>query len=146
MFIYKFNQHTKKYYKYDTDDVDIFTPMFDEGLHDNSIDPTAFHRHVCVYCNTAFSSRNKLFHHLGYMNIDIRPPHLQGTDDMMSGYDSDMGDYGFELKKKRKRHHKRKSYSRTRSYSVAKKRLKKSRQNDVKTLSAIFENGLKIVS
>jgi hypothetical protein len=142
MFIYKFNQHTKKYYKYDTDDVDIFTPMFDESLHDNSITPVPLPHHACVYCNTMFPSRNKLFHHLGYMNIDIRPPHLQGTDHMMSGYDSDMGDYGFELKKKRSR--KRRANYKAHSFSVARKRLKKSRQNEVKHLSSMLENGLKL--
>ena len=32
MFLYKFNWFTNKYYKYDTDDIDLFSPMFDDKL------------------------------------------------------------------------------------------------------------------
>ncbi len=31
----------------------------------------------CVYCNKVFISRNKLFRHLGYCNVDIRPKKLK---------------------------------------------------------------------
>lgn len=95
MFLYKFNEHTGKYYKYDTDDVNIFTPMFDESLHDNSWKPTIFCKRICMYCYHVFPSRNQLFHHLGFMNIDIT---TKNDTPVENGYDIDMGDYGLEEK------------------------------------------------
>lgn len=83
MIVSRYNKYTGKYYHYDLDDYDYFTPMFDEGLHvdglqDDSFDMEAklhaevHHMRTCLYCNTEFSSRNKLFKHLGYHGIDIR--------------------------------------------------------------------------
>ena len=84
MFLIKYNNFTGKYYKYDTDDHDIFAPMFDEGLHKNDIiahcEPGT---KVCAYCHTEFSSRNQLFKHLGYHGLDIRDFTRFDTDVMM---------------------------------------------------------------
>lgn len=82
MFVYNINKYNGITYKYDLDDYDIMNdPAFDETLHDNSIDVNSFsslgHMYNCAYCKQAFESRNKLFYHLGYMNIDIRP---KGSD------------------------------------------------------------------
>jgi hypothetical protein len=100
MFVYKYNDFTKKYYKYDSDDVDLFEPMFDEELHDNDMTPLVKHPTTCMYCNTKFSSRNQLFHHLGYMNIDIRCAKSTTCD--TDEYNMDMGEFGFEPKPKKR--------------------------------------------
>ena len=74
MFLIRLNDFTGKYYKYDTDDYDMFTPMFDDGLHVDTGEEIvcSYKSKVCAYCQTEFPSRNKLFYHLGYHNIDIR--------------------------------------------------------------------------
>lgn len=74
MFIYHTNSHTGITYKYDHDEYDIFTPMFDRTLHDDNIDidPQWYYPKTCAYCDTTFPSRNKLFYHLGFMNIQTR--------------------------------------------------------------------------
>jgi hypothetical protein len=98
MFVYKYNEYTKKYYKYDSDLVDLFDPMFDDDLHDNNLTPMTLLTKKCMYCNTEFSSRNQLFHHLGFMNIDIRNANfLLNYEDH---HNSEMGEFGFEPKKK----------------------------------------------
>lgn len=110
MLMYKYNFFTRKYYMYDTDDHDILSEMFDDALHDNDIDPHVSNKLTCGYCGTRFLSRNRLFHHLGYMNIDISKikRHTMDIDTSNghgngngngngSGYDSDMGDFGFTL-------------------------------------------------
>ena len=74
MHVFKYNEYTKKYYKYDADEVDLCDPMFDHDLHNNRLTPMTMHPKICMYCNKVFSSRNQLFYHLGYMNIDIRIP------------------------------------------------------------------------
>ena len=45
---------------------------------------------TCGYCGHRFSSRNKLFTHLGYMNVDIRPnlKMIEGPPPL-DGYESD---------------------------------------------------------
>lgn len=99
MFLYKFDWFTKKYYKYDTDDVDLFSPMFDDKLHDNDITPSNLSKRICMYCNTCFSSRNKLFHHLSYMNINTKPYNDNMDEDKNDEYQSDKGEYGYEMKR-----------------------------------------------
>ena len=87
MFLIKYNEFTRKYYKYDTDDHDILTPMFDELLHkqDITIDPDMMtDTKICYYCHTEFPSRNQLFKHLGYHGIDIRDFTRFDTDVMMN--------------------------------------------------------------
>lgn len=95
MFLYKYNQYTGKYYKYDMDDYDIMTPMFDETLHipdDQGMTWDTKSQTTCMFCGTTFDSRNKLFYHLGFMNIDIRKSGFDGTNE----YDDDKGDFGME--------------------------------------------------
>ena len=71
MFLIKTNIWNGKTYQYDEDKYDIFTDMFDEKLHNNDITPLIINPYVCGYCQTIFSSRTKLFYHLGYMGINI---------------------------------------------------------------------------
>lgn len=137
MFVYKFNNFTQKYYKYDTDDIDLFTDMFDENLHNNDITPMVCNPNQCMYCCTVFSSRNKLFHHLGFMNIDIRRKYEQYGND----YDSNMGDFGLEKKRWRKRRmYKRNRWLKYKLHNNFKKDCKKG----LKDLSNLFSNGLTI--
>lgn len=72
MFLIKKNPFDGKTYTFDTDEYDMFTDMFDESLHDNTLEPQIDNRMVCAYCQTCFLSRNKLFYHLGFMGIDVR--------------------------------------------------------------------------
>jgi hypothetical protein len=73
MHLIRKNPFTKKHYRYDTDDVNIFTDMFDDELHNSMSTPEPeIDRYTCGYCQTMFESRNQLFYHLGYMGIDIR--------------------------------------------------------------------------
>ena len=101
MFVYKFNKYTGKYYKYDTDDVDLFSPMFDEQLHpqddefeaDYKLDPSF--GMMCAFCQTEFETRSQLFKHLGYMGLNIR----RATEESYSKYDIEKGEYGMVFKK-----------------------------------------------
>lgn len=86
MFVYKYNNFEKKYYKYDTDNIDIFSPMFDEELHQNELTPYNLHRTICQYCNTEFSSRNKLFYHLKFMNIDTVKKYIPSDNEIIEYY------------------------------------------------------------
>ena len=81
MFVYKFNDYTKTYYRYDHDEHDMDTVEFDVTLHDNNLEVVPTCKTRCVYCGTEFTSRNKLFYHLGFMNIDIRTPTEKGVID-----------------------------------------------------------------
>ena len=70
--MYKYNQYAQRHYKYRLEDIDMSSPMFDESLHDNDLNfSKPYPSHICMYCECFFESRNKLFHHLGFMNIDI---------------------------------------------------------------------------
>jgi len=72
MHILKYNKYTHRYYKYNLEDVDISSSMFDENIHDNDIDfEKPMPKTRCMYCNTIFKTRSDLFYHLGFMNIDI---------------------------------------------------------------------------
>jgi hypothetical protein len=121
MFIYKYNSFTKQYYKYEADDVNLFSPMFDNDIHDNNTTYISLHRNICMYCNTCFASRNKLFHHLSYMNINTKH---SDEDTMDDGYQSDKGDYGYELVIKNKK----KSIIKKRNYWLVKKQIKKKKR------------------
>jgi hypothetical protein len=72
MFFYKVNPWNNKLYKYDSDEYDLFSPMFDHNLHINEKIPQIINPYVCGYCGTSFDSRNRLFYHLGYNGIDIK--------------------------------------------------------------------------
>ncbi len=77
MFLYKYNKYTGKYYQYDMDFYDMFSPMFDDFLHpdhDNfeinyHMDPE--YALTCAFCGTKFNTRTQLFKHLAYMGINI---------------------------------------------------------------------------
>ena len=132
MFLYKFNWFTNKYYKYDTDDVDLFSPMFDDKLHDNNVTHLNLSKRICMYCNTCFTSRNKLFHHLSFMNINTNYNRYNEStnmdEDKNDGFQSDMGEYGYEMKEikslnKIRRIHKK------RRYWLNKRNIKKQKRN-----------------
>jgi hypothetical protein len=72
MFICKTNVWNGKSYTYDSDEYDMFTPMFDEQLHNNDHIAQIVNPYVCGYCQTSFESRSRLFYHLGFMGIDVR--------------------------------------------------------------------------
>lgn len=74
MWIYNFNNWTQQYYKYPKDQCDMNHVMFDQSLHNNDLTPMTLHKTKCMYCHTDFPTRKELFHHLGFMNIDIRKP------------------------------------------------------------------------
>jgi len=144
MFLYKFNWHNKKYYKYDTDDVDLFSPMFDDNLHDNNVTHLNLSKRVCMYCNTCFPSRNKLFYHLSYMNINTKPyddneSSTNMDEDRKDGYQSDKGEYGYEIKRikslnKIRRLHKK------RRYWLIKKNVKRQKRNNKKRVMSDIIN------
>lgn len=142
MFIYKYNCHTNKYYKYDNDDIDLFSPMFDDTLHNNNITYITLDRNICMYCNTCFSSRNKLFHHLSYMNINTN----KVNTNMEDGYDSDKGDYGYELVKKKIKKIKR--IVKKRNYWYIKKNIKKHnrliKKKNINDITNMLNNKLNI--
>lgn len=122
MYIHKYNQYTQKHYRYALEDVDLTSPMFDERIHDNNIEviaPTSCN--VCMYCDCVFESRNKLFYHLGYMNIDI-------------GRDKD-------YYKQQKRHKRRFSLVKRFRYFVP---LKQKNREDANFLSGVMSKKLKL--
>lgn len=84
MYMFRKNPFTQKHYRYDTDDFDIFTEMFNDEIHDNTEVPVMSCRYTCGYCDVLFESRNQLFHHLGYMGIDIRKCGCNQTCDCAS--------------------------------------------------------------
>jgi hypothetical protein len=111
MQVYRFNDYTQTYFKYNIFEYDEKAHMFDESLHNNDFTPGYFHPRICIYCGAEFDSRNQLFKHLGFMNIDIRKSNGIG----LSLYDAEMGDFGMSLdipKLKRTRRHRRYDYYR----------------------------------
>lgn len=97
MFVYKYNQYTKKYYAYNLDLYDINSPMFNETLHshNDSNVPLTCTPYECGYCNTFFASRNSLFYHLGFMDIDIRKQDDESMEtDIENPLLNEYGDYG----------------------------------------------------
>ena len=74
MFLHsKKNVFTNKHYRIHLDDIeDIGSNQYNTNIHNNEIIPQIINPHICGYCQTLFSSRNKLFYHLGFMGIDIK--------------------------------------------------------------------------
>lgn len=105
MMAYKYNEFTGKYYHYDMDDYDFFSPMFDETLHCNEWDvPTEYKKSkTCWYCNTTFKTRNQLFYHLGYHGINVNPAKAHDDDMACEGEDVNYGDYGVIYAAKKKK-------------------------------------------
>ena len=75
MYLHRRNPFNGKYYRvniYDENKYMTYSPYtFDKNAHDNSITPMIIDPYVCGYCDTRFCSRNKLFHHLAYIGINI---------------------------------------------------------------------------
>lgn len=65
---------------YICDDEDDGSAQFSRLLHNAERDPMHTLRKVCGYCNTLFKSRNALFNHLGFMNIDVRSEYRKQLD------------------------------------------------------------------
>lgn len=135
MFVYRYNPFLKKYFRYDVGEYDAHEGKFDERLHINEHDPMELPRQQCSYCGYNFDSRNKLFHHLAFMGIDTRKNkgtvYKEGECDEADEYNSEMGDFGFEMTLNRLRdHNKRRSKRRRRDWyrrrhamkNIAKKR------------------------
>lgn len=102
MYLIRKNPFTGKHYRYDTDDHDIFTEMFNDDMHDNREIPDMSSRYTCGYCQVMFESRNQLFHHLGYMGIDIRKCNCMNMCDCAKRARMEKRRYMFQ---KRKRSH-----------------------------------------
>lgn len=71
--IFNYNPFMCKYFSKTISNDDLLTPEFNVNLHQNQFRPHITSRNQCGYCFTMFESRNKLFHHLNFMNIDTRP-------------------------------------------------------------------------
>ena len=106
--------------------------MFDESLHrqdsqekkeedmtDDTTPAMIPHPKVCSYCGTRFASRNQLFYHLGFHNIDIRQ-WWEKTPDAREEYEEYI---------QNKNKHKRKKCFKTWSYRCRHKALKKKNTN-----------------
>jgi hypothetical protein len=100
MSIMKQNRYDGKDYYCDIDNqsIDVFsTHIFDTELHNNDITPMLQGRYSCGYCNFNFPSRNKLFQHLGFMDIDVRSSNVMSIDQ-----DLDMDTLSYITKKIKK--------------------------------------------
>jgi hypothetical protein len=70
MYFYRYNIYTKQYYYGELDEQMLASY---DVIHDNDLTPIIPENPCeCGYCGDIFQSRNKLFQHLGLMNIDIR--------------------------------------------------------------------------
>lgn len=96
MYVYSFNNYNGRYYCYDVQAYNINSDMFDWTLHNNDDTPMIKERNACAYCNTLFLSRNRLFYHLGFMNINTTRQIVHPTYDR----NPDVGEYGL-VKSKR---------------------------------------------
>lgn len=92
MIVYRYNKYTNRYYFYDlTEDYTQYeTPAFDNAIHNNDITPDIDDPLTCAYCNTCFTSRNKLFYHLEYHDINTKFV----TDISLHREDDKLGDEG----------------------------------------------------
>lgn len=107
---------------------------FDESVHTHDIHFEHLldeNKTTCCYCNVTFPSRNKLFYHLGYMNIDIRKESEKIDGDMgggkgEDGFETDIGDFGFFFTKRNHRK-KKKNNKKARRYRTRRLPLKKFR-------------------
>ena len=137
MYIYKYNIYEKKYYRYDTDYIDSFSPMFDETIHQNELTPYNLHSTICQYCNTEFESRTKLFYHLKYMNIDTVNKNGRNYDSEKDEYKSELGEIGIEIKNSKKNS----KFFRKYRIWVRKLRFKKKiEKNNIDKLIKLFKN------
>lgn len=71
--VYRKNNYNQRYYNYYQFEIDD-SMKFNEKIHKTyHLENDNYHPLQCGYCGYFFQSRNKLFNHLGFMNIDIRP-------------------------------------------------------------------------
>ena len=71
-FIYRVNDHDLKIYKIPLNEFDSNLSDYDTVLHSIQHDWITPARNTCMYCEAEFDSRNKLFQHLGFMNVNIK--------------------------------------------------------------------------
>lgn len=153
MILYKHNNHNGRYYTYDMDDYDLFDPMFDENLHDTTLMPPFLKGStVCGYCQTKFESRNKLFYHLGFHNINVnRQEAMETNEDNMEPIENiiqhteynDLGDYGMSTQpiknhehiKERKEHKKMKKWL---NKVKTKRAEKQNKRRNIQTITNIM--------
>ena len=85
-FITKRNDYDNKIYKIMLLNYDTSRSEFDSKLHNNDITPMIndCQPTTCMYCMTTFDSRNKLFNHLGFMNIDTRNENRTDSTDLFT--------------------------------------------------------------
>lgn len=134
MNVYRYNQHTMKYYKYNIRDYNTEHPMFNEELHNNDITPCTLYHNTCAYCMTIFKSRTQLFNHLGFMNINI------GGRKSKNQYNAEMGDFGLgnipDMKAKSRRYKRNKRFR----YKYRRMRIcKAQREKPHATLNLLME-------
>jgi len=149
MFVYSYNNYNGKLYKYKLDEIDLFPPMFNIEIHDNDLIPASydktsanykFEKYKCMYCHTYFASRNKLFYHLGFMNININNKMDLKLIDKFNNLNFNYTNINRNLNRIKKLNKKRK-------YFLIKKNIKKSRRiikkKMIKNLIDQFKNILK---
>lgn len=66
MLVTRTNPWNHKTYEADVDSSD----QYNQRLHNNDQLPQVVDPYVCGYCQTRFCSRNQLFYHLNFMNIN----------------------------------------------------------------------------
>lgn len=123
MYLHRRNPFNGKYYRINIHNENkymTYSPnTFNKAVHDNSITPMIVDPYVCAYCDTRFSSRNKLFYHLGYMGINIF---------------NDRKIY-FDNREKRKRTWRSKKYCSKNDEIIPTKRLRKNIDEVIRILS-----------
>lgn len=110
-YLYRFNSFRNLYFDYYVDEEDLVKRQFDESLHDNAKIPDMSSPLQCGYCQTIFESRNQLFHHLNFMNIDTRRIKSMIDDSKPSVKDEHLGDSGLYLGPRYKIHKKVKKFN-----------------------------------
>lgn len=71
--IFRQNNYNKKVYNYYKCEIDN-SIKWDQNVHTNyAIQYPDYSPLECGYCGFFFESKNRLFYHLGFMNIDTRP-------------------------------------------------------------------------
>ena len=73
--LHKYNKYLNSYISYSSSENDILSPMFDDKMHFvkdlRNYFVNARRDCVCYDCNTVFSTKKDLVHHLRYMGYDI---------------------------------------------------------------------------
>ena len=69
----RYNKYLGRFFSCKRDLKNENNPVWSASIHDNSRTPDIYEKNTCGYCNWRFRSREELFHHLAFMNIDTRP-------------------------------------------------------------------------